>query len=129
VLLGLAAQLSELLAGVRWSASASAAYVAIAPALLADCFPVSGRAARLLVLNMAIPVGSALGIVLGGLIGASLRLARGVFRGRLHRRHGRVAGGGAVRSHAADPGRHRGHRHRRRLRRSHRHEKRPRAAK
>jgi MFS transporter, Spinster family, sphingosine-1-phosphate transporter len=46
-----------------------AAYVAIAPALLADCFPVNARGRVFAVLNMAIPVGAALGYVLGGLIG------------------------------------------------------------
>jgi MFS transporter, Spinster family, sphingosine-1-phosphate transporter len=46
-----------------------AAYVAIAPAILADCFPVSERGRVYAVLNMAIPVGAALGYVLGGLLG------------------------------------------------------------
>jgi len=49
-----------------------AAYVAIAPALLADCFPLRARGRVFAVLNMAIPVGAALGYILGGLIGASL---------------------------------------------------------
>jgi MFS transporter, Spinster family, sphingosine-1-phosphate transporter len=46
-----------------------AAYVAIAPALLADCFPLRARGRVFAVLNMAIPVGAAFGYVLGGLIG------------------------------------------------------------
>src|SRR5947208_488696 len=49
-----------------------AAYGAIAPALLADCFPLSARGRVFSVLNMAIPVGAALGYVVGGLIGHHL---------------------------------------------------------
>lgn len=45
-----------------------AAYVAIAPALLSDCFPRSQRGRVLAVFNMAIPVGSALGYIVGGLM-------------------------------------------------------------
>ena len=43
-----------------------AALVAIAPSLLADLFPPQGRARVYAVLNMAIPVGAALGYVVGG---------------------------------------------------------------
>src|SRR5262249_55412445 len=45
-----------------------AAMVAVAPALLADLFPVARRARVYAVLNMAIPVGAALGYVVGGQI-------------------------------------------------------------
>src|SRR5258707_10790576 len=69
VLSVLARSYPQLLAGRAVVGIGEAAYVAIAPALLADCFPVSGRGRVYSVLNMAIPVGSALGIVLGGLIG------------------------------------------------------------
>ena len=69
VLSGLARSYPQLLAGRALVGIGEAAYVAIAPALLADCFPASGRGRVYSVLNMAIPVGSALGIVLGGLIG------------------------------------------------------------
>ena len=69
VLSGLARNYPQLLAGRALVGIGEAAYVAIAPALLADCFPVSRRGRVYSVLNMAIPVGSALGIVLGGLIG------------------------------------------------------------
>ena len=69
VLSGLARSYQQLLAGRALVGIGEAAYVAIAPALLADCFPVSGRGRVYSVLNMAIPVGSALGIGLGGLIG------------------------------------------------------------
>jgi len=69
VLSGLARSYPQLLAGRALVGIGEAAYVAIAPALLADLFPASGRGRVYSVLNMAIPVGSALGIVLGGLIG------------------------------------------------------------
>jgi MFS transporter, Spinster family, sphingosine-1-phosphate transporter len=45
-----------------------AAYVAIAPALLSDCFPRAQRGRVLAVFNMAIPVGAALGYIVGGLM-------------------------------------------------------------
>ncbi|HEY0766757.1 MAG TPA: MFS transporter [Steroidobacteraceae bacterium] len=69
VLSGLARSYPQLLAGRALVGVGEAAYVAIAPALLADCFPASGRGRVYSVLNMAIPVGAALGYVLGGLIG------------------------------------------------------------
>jgi len=69
VLSGLAHSYPQLLGGRALVGIGEAAYVAIAPALLADCFPVSGRGRVYAVLNMAIPVGAALGYVLGGLIG------------------------------------------------------------
>lgn len=46
-----------------------ASVVAIAPALLADLFPPQGRARVYAILNMAIPVGAALGYVVGGQVG------------------------------------------------------------
>lgn len=45
-----------------------AAYVAIAPALLSDCFSRAQRGRVLSVFNMAIPVGAALGYIVGGLM-------------------------------------------------------------
>ena len=53
----------------RWSASAKRPTWRSRPALLADCFAVARRGRVFAVFNMAIPVGSALGYVLGGLIG------------------------------------------------------------
>jgi MFS family permease len=47
-----------------------ASVVAIAPALLADLFPPQGRARVYAVLNGAIPIGAALGYVVGGQVGA-----------------------------------------------------------
>src|SRR5260370_40325751 len=69
VLSGLARSYPQLLAGRALVGIGEAAYVAIAPALLADLFPASGRGRVYSVLNMAIPVGPALGVGLGGLIG------------------------------------------------------------
>ena len=68
VLSGVAGNYPQLLGGRALVGIGEAAYVAIAPALLADCFPVSGRGRVYSVLNMAIPVGSALGYVVGGLV-------------------------------------------------------------
>lgn len=69
VLSGLAQSYRQLFAARALVGIGEAAYVAIAPALLADCFPLSARGRVYSVLNMAIPVGAALGYVLGGLIG------------------------------------------------------------
>jgi predicted MFS family arabinose efflux permease len=69
VMSGLARDYTHLLAGRALVGIGEAACVAIAPALLADYFPVSARGRVFSVFNMAIPVGSALGYVLGGLIG------------------------------------------------------------
>ncbi|HEV2228227.1 MAG TPA: MFS transporter [Steroidobacteraceae bacterium] len=69
VLSGLARSYPQLLGARALVGVGEAAYVAIAPALLADCFALSARGRVYAVLNMAIPVGAALGYVLGGLIG------------------------------------------------------------
>lgn len=63
---GLAHNFPQLLAGRAIVGIGEAAYVAIAPALLADCFPPERRARVYAVLNMAIPVGAALGYIVGG---------------------------------------------------------------
>ncbi|HWW33376.1 MAG TPA: MFS transporter [Steroidobacteraceae bacterium] len=67
---GLAQNYAQLLAGRALVGIGEAAYVAIAPALLADCFAAEGRGRVYAVLNMAIPVGAALGYIVGGLVGA-----------------------------------------------------------
>src|SRR5437763_12918132 len=72
VLSGLARDYGQLLGARALVGVGEAAYVAIAPALLADCFPLSARGRVFSVLNMAIPVGAALGYVVGGLIGHHL---------------------------------------------------------
>lgn len=72
VLSGLARDYPQLLAARALVGVGEAAYVAIAPALLADCFSLSARGRVFSVLNMAIPVGAALGYVVGGLIGHHL---------------------------------------------------------
>jgi MFS transporter, Spinster family, sphingosine-1-phosphate transporter len=69
VLSGLARSYGELFAARALVGIGEAAYVAIAPALLADCFPLASRGRVYSILNMAIPVGAAFGYVLGGLIG------------------------------------------------------------
>jgi MFS transporter, Spinster family, sphingosine-1-phosphate transporter len=69
VLSGLAHTYAHMFAARALVGIGEAAYVAIAPAILADCFPVSERGRVYAVLNMAIPVGAALGYVLGGLLG------------------------------------------------------------
>jgi MFS transporter, Spinster family, sphingosine-1-phosphate transporter len=69
VLSGLTRSYPQLFASRALVGIGEAAYAAIAPALLADYFPVSARGRVYAVLNMAIPVGAALGYVLGGLIG------------------------------------------------------------
>jgi predicted MFS family arabinose efflux permease len=67
---GLAQSYAQLLAGRALVGIGEAAYVAIAPALLADCFTSAGRGRVYAVLNMAIPVGAALGYIVGGLASA-----------------------------------------------------------
>jgi len=69
VLSGLARNFPQLFAARALVGVGEAAYAAIAPALLADCFPLAARGRVFAVLNMALPVGAALGYVLGGQIG------------------------------------------------------------
>ncbi|HEV3183150.1 MAG TPA: MFS transporter [Steroidobacteraceae bacterium] len=69
VLSGLARSYPQLFASRALVGIGEAAYAAIAPALLADYFPANARGRVYAVLNMALPVGAALGYVLGGLIG------------------------------------------------------------
>jgi MFS transporter, Spinster family, sphingosine-1-phosphate transporter len=61
-----AADYIQLLAGRALVGIGEAAYVAISPALLADCFRRQQRGRVYSVLNMAIPVGAALGYIVGG---------------------------------------------------------------
>ena len=49
-----------------------ASYGAVAPAMLSDAFPSSQRARALALFSMAIPVGSALGYLLGGIVERAL---------------------------------------------------------
>jgi MFS family permease len=70
LLSGLAHGYPHLLAARAVVGVGEAALVAIAPALLADLFPPQGRARVYAVFNMAIPVGAALGYVVGGQVGA-----------------------------------------------------------
>jgi MFS transporter, Spinster family, sphingosine-1-phosphate transporter len=70
MLSGLAGSYPHLLATRALVGIGEAALVAIAPALLADLFPPQGRARVYAVFNMAIPVGAALGYVVGGQVSA-----------------------------------------------------------
>jgi MFS transporter, Spinster family, sphingosine-1-phosphate transporter len=63
---GFAHSYPQLIAGRALVGIGEAAYVAIAPALLADCFGADHRGRVYSVLNMAIPVGAALGYIVGG---------------------------------------------------------------
>ena len=67
---GFAQSYPQLLAGRAVVGIGEAAYVAIAPALLADCFPIERRSRVLATLNMAIYVGTALGYIVGGQVSA-----------------------------------------------------------
>jgi len=69
LLSGFARNYPQLLAARALVGVGEAALVAVAPALLADCFAPAARGRVFAVLNMAIPVGSALGFVLGGQVG------------------------------------------------------------
>ncbi len=72
VLSGVARSYPQLFASRALVGIGEAACAAIAPALLADHFAVNARGRVYAVLNMALPVGAALGYVLGGLIGHHL---------------------------------------------------------
>src|SRR5262249_13070170 len=76
---GLARSYPQLLAGRAVVGIGEAACVAIAPALLADFFAADRRGRVLSVLNMAIPVGSALGYIVGGQVGHHFGWAAAVF--------------------------------------------------
>ena len=65
---GLARSYGELLAARALVGIGEAAYGTIAPALLADYFPLATRGRSLAVFNMAIPVGAALGYIVGGVV-------------------------------------------------------------
>lgn len=68
ILSGFAANYGHLLAARALVGIGEAAYVAISPALLSDCFPRAQRGRVLAVFNMAIPVGAALGYIVGGVM-------------------------------------------------------------
>jgi predicted MFS family arabinose efflux permease len=58
---------SQLLFGRAVVGLGEASYGAVAPAMLSDCFPPERRGRALAAFSMAIPVGSALGYLLGGI--------------------------------------------------------------
>ncbi|HSB68234.1 MAG TPA: MFS transporter [Candidatus Methylomirabilis sp.] len=65
---GMARSHAELLLGRAAVGIGEASYGSIAPALLSDTFPAAQRGSTLAFFSMAIPVGSALGYLLGGLL-------------------------------------------------------------
>ncbi|MGH8202193.1 MAG: spinster family MFS transporter [Steroidobacteraceae bacterium] len=65
---GLARNYSQLLGARAAVGIGEAAYVTIASSLLADCFPRRTRGRAFAIFNMAIPVGAALGYIVGGLV-------------------------------------------------------------
>lgn len=67
---GLAGRYGHLLAARAAVGIGEASYGSCAPSLLADYYPVEQRGRALAIFMMAIPVGSALGYILGGLLGA-----------------------------------------------------------
>lgn len=64
---GLVRSYAELLVGRALVGIGEASYGAVAPAMLADAYPTARRGRALAIFSMAIPVGSALGYLLGGL--------------------------------------------------------------
>jgi len=68
LLSGFAANYAHLLSARALVGIGEAAYISIAPALLSDLFPRAQRGRVLSVFNMAIPVGAALGYIVGGLM-------------------------------------------------------------
>jgi MFS transporter, Spinster family, sphingosine-1-phosphate transporter len=67
---GLARNYFQLLGGRAAVGIGEAAYVTIASSLLADYFPRSTRGRAFAIFNMAIPVGAALGYIVGGVVRA-----------------------------------------------------------
>ena len=66
---GLAPTYAVLLAARAIVGVGEASYAVVTPSLLSDCYPPEGRARVLGIFYAAIPVGSALGYVVGGLVG------------------------------------------------------------
>ncbi len=69
---GVVRHFGDLLLGRAVVGVGEASYGAVAPAMLSDHFPPAERGRILAVFSMAIPVGSALGYLLGGVLGQSL---------------------------------------------------------
>ena len=69
---GLATTFGVMLAARLFVGIGEAAYGPVAPTLISDQFPVSHRGTMLSYLYIAIPVGSALGYILGGMVAESL---------------------------------------------------------
>ncbi len=69
---GVVRHFGDLLLGRAVVGVGEASYGAVAPAMLSDHFPPAERGRILAVFSMAIPVGSALGYLLGGVLGQAL---------------------------------------------------------
>ncbi|HWT77662.1 MAG TPA: MFS transporter, partial [Candidatus Methylomirabilis sp.] len=65
---GMARNHGQLLFGRALVGIGEASYGAVAPAMLSDCFPAERRGMALATFSMAIPTGSALGYLLGGIL-------------------------------------------------------------
>jgi MFS transporter, Spinster family, sphingosine-1-phosphate transporter len=68
---GLAPTYAWLLLARAIIGAGEASYAVVTPSLLADCYPAERRARALGLFYAAIPVGSALGYIVGGVVGAS----------------------------------------------------------
>ena len=68
---GLAPTYAWLLLARAIIGAGEASYAVVTPSLLSDCYPSERRARMLGIFYAAIPVGSALGYIVGGLVGAS----------------------------------------------------------
>ena len=68
---GLAPTYAWLLVARAIIGAGEASYSVVTPSLLSDCYPSDRRARMLSIFYAAIPIGSALGYIVGGLVGAS----------------------------------------------------------
>lgn len=69
---GLAPAYAWLLLARAITGAGEASYAVVTPSLLSDCYPAERRARMLGVFYAAIPVGTALGYIVGGVVGGSL---------------------------------------------------------
>ena len=90
---GLATTFALLILARALTGVGEASYTVVTPSLISDFYPADRRGRALAIFYAAIPVGSALGFVLGGADRRALGLARGVLR---RGRAGRCAGGAAA---------------------------------
>ena len=77
---GMARNFGQMLVARSAVGVGEASYAAISPALISDYYPPERRGRVFAIFYLAIPVGSAVGYLLGGLLESHLRLARGFLR-------------------------------------------------